>query len=64
MDLSRQDSSRARTARPTQQEIEVRKAQKRIDDYIAGGSRPVLISRGIIGGFLVVMWVVLWWQGL
>ncbi len=64
MDMRRQDSSRARTAQPTQEEIEVRKAQKRIDVYIAGGSRPVLISRGIVGGFLIVIWVVLWWQGL
>ena len=51
-------------ARPTKQEIEARKANKRINIYLAGGSRPVLISRAVVGGFLIAIRVVLWWQGL
>ncbi len=48
---------------PTQQEIEARKASKRVKDYIAGGSRLVLISRPVVGGLIIVIWIVLWWKG-
>ena len=47
----------------TKQEIEAYKANQRIQYYLAGGSRPVFISRGILAGILLVIWVVLWWQG-
>ena len=50
--------------RPTKQEIEPRKANKRIHAYLTGGSRPVLISRAIVGVLLIVISVILWWQGL
>jgi hypothetical protein len=63
MDLRRQDSFRARVSRPTNHEIEVRKANKRIKVYLAGGSRLVLVSRGVVGGLLIVILVVLWWLG-
>ncbi len=52
-----------RVNRLTKQEIEPLKANKRINAYLAGGSRPVLISRGIVGGLLLLICVVLWWQG-
>ena len=51
-----------RVNRQTKQETEPRKANKRINAYLAGGSRPVLISRGVVGVLLIVIWVVLWWQ--
>ncbi len=63
MDLRRQDSFGARVSRPTNYEIEARKANKRINVYLAGGSRLVLVSRGIVGGLLIVILVVLWWLG-
>ncbi len=50
-------------AQPTQQEIEARKAGKRVKDCIAGGSRLVLISRAVVGGLIIVIRIVLWWQG-
>ncbi len=63
MDLRRQDSFGARVSRPTNYEIEARNANKRINVYLAGGSRIVLVSRGIVGGLLIVILVVLWWLG-
>ncbi len=63
MDIKRQDSFGVFVSRPTNYEIEVRKANKRINIYLAGGSRLVLVSRGIVGGFLIVILVVLWWLG-
>jgi hypothetical protein len=50
--------------RPTPQEIEAAKAKDRIDFYLAGGSRPVYISRWVLTGILVVIWLVLWSRGL
>ena len=50
-------------ARPTLQKIEADKAKPRIDFYLAGGSRPVYISRWILTGIVVVIWLVLWWRG-
>ncbi len=50
--------------RPARQEIELRKANKRIHAYLAGGSRPVLISRAVVGALIVVIRIILWWQGL
>jgi hypothetical protein len=44
-------------------EIEAYKAKQRIKFYLAGGSRPVFISRGILSAVLVVCWLVIWWQG-
>ena len=49
--------------RPTIQEIEARKAAKRIDVYLAGGSRLVLISRAIVAGIMIGALIVLWWRG-
>ena len=63
MDLRRQDSFGARVSRPTNYEIEVRKANERINVYLAGGSRTVLVSRGLVGGLLIVISVVLLWLG-
>ena len=42
-------------AQPTEQKIETRKAAKRVKDYIAGGSRLVLISRAVVGGLIIVI---------
>jgi hypothetical protein len=50
--------------RPTKQEIEAREANRRINAYLSGGSRLVLISRAVVGGLIIVIMVVLWWQGL
>ncbi len=63
MDMKRQDSFGVFVSRPTNYEIEVRKANERINVFLAGGSRLVLVSRGIVGGFLIVILVVLWWLG-
>ena len=45
-------------------EIEAHKANRRIQFYLAGGSRPVYISRGIMFALVVVCWLVIWWQRL
>ena len=50
--------------RPMKQETEARKANQRISYYLAGGSRLVYVSRAILAGILIVIWIVLWWQGL
>ena len=63
MDLRRHDSLGARVSRPTNHEIEARNAIKRINVYLAGGSRLVLVSRGVVGGLFIVILVVLWWLG-
>ncbi len=63
MDLRRHDSFGARVSRPTNHEIEARNANKRINVYLAGGSRLVLVSRGVVGGLFIVILVVLWWLG-
>jgi len=63
MDLRKQDSFGVFVSRPTNYEIEVRKANERINVYLAGGSRLVLVSRGIVGGLFIVILVVLWWVG-
>ncbi len=63
MDLRKQDSFGVFVSRPTNYEIEVRKANERINVYLAGGSRLVLVSRGIVGGLFIVILVVLWWLG-
>ena len=49
--------------RPTMQEIEAYKANARIKFYLAGGSLPVFISRGIVGGIVIVISLLLWWRG-
>ena len=49
--------------RPTKQEIEAYKAGERIKFYLAGGSRPVFISRGVLAGIVLLAWIILWWQG-
>ncbi len=64
MDLSRDSSSKTRVPQPTQRDIEVRIANERINAYLAGASRPVIISRAVVGGFLLVTSAFLWWQGL
>jgi len=48
---------------PRKQIIEAYKANERIKFYLAGGSRPVFVSRGILAGIVLVAWLVLWWQG-
>ena len=48
---------------PRKQIIEAYKATERIKFYLAGGSRPVFVSRGILAGIVLVAWLVLWWQG-
>ncbi len=48
---------------PKRQGIEARKANRRIHAYLTGGSRPVLISRAIVGALLIVISLILWWQG-
>ncbi len=63
MDIKRQDSFGVFVSRPTNYEIEVRKANERINVYLAGGSRTVLVSRGVVGGLLIVISVVLLWLG-
>ena len=50
-------------AQPTTQEIEGHQANKRVKEYLDGGSRIVLISRGFVGGLIIVIWIVLWWLG-
>ena len=50
--------------RPTPQQIETEKAKNRIDFYLAGGSRLVYISRWVLTGIVVVIWLVLWSRGL
>jgi len=45
-------------------EIEAYKANRRIQHYLAGGSRPVFLSRVILTALLAVCWLVIWWQGL
>jgi len=49
---------------PNRQEVEAVKAKKRIDFYLAGGSRAVYISRWVVSAILVVFWLVLWWRGV
>ncbi len=63
MDIKRQDSFGVFVSRPTNYEIEVRKANERINVFLAGGSRLVLVSRGVVGGLLIVILVVLLWLG-
>lgn len=48
----------------TRYEKELSAGNKRIHQYLTGGSRPVLISRAIVGALLLVISVMLWWQGL
>jgi len=54
---------KARADRLSIQDLEAHKAQERIDFYLAGGSRPVYISRWVLSGILIVTWVVLWLRG-
>jgi len=32
--------------------------------HLAGGARVVYVSRGIVTGILILIWIVLWWQGV
>ncbi len=51
-------------SRQSKQEIEARRANRRIDFYLAGGSRVAYVSRGIVAGILFVIWILLWWRGV
>jgi len=44
----------------SQHEVELRKALGRVNTFVAGGSRPVLISRAVLGGLLLVISLFLW----
>ena len=46
----------------TLQAMEARKAKDRIQFYLAGGSRPVFVSRWVLSAVLIVIWFVLWWR--
>lgn len=46
-------------AGPTMQEIEARKAEKRVNAYLSGGSGPVLLSRAFVAGFMIVIRLIL-----
>jgi len=48
----------------TLQEIEASKAKDKINYYLAGGSRPVFVCRGIVAALLFIIWVILMWHGL
>jgi hypothetical protein len=63
MDSRGQDSCIAKVAPPTTQEIETRKANKTAKKYMTAGSPPVLMSRAVVGGLIIVIWIVLWWKG-
>ena len=49
--------------RANRQEIEAVKAKKRVDFYLAGGSRIVYASRWVVSAILVLFWLVIWWRG-
>lgn len=50
-------------ARRTIQETEARKANRRINVYLAGGSRLVLGSRAIVAGIVAAFLFILWLRG-
>jgi len=47
-------------AAPVRHESERRKAVERVHTFVTGASRPVLISRAVLGGALLVLSLLLW----
>jgi hypothetical protein len=50
--------------RPTVQDMEAEKVKTRILFYLADGSRLVYISRWVVTGIVIVIWLGIWWRGL
>jgi len=47
----------------TPQRRETDKANSRIEFYLAGGSRPVYVSRWVVTAIVIAFWLVIWWRG-